>query len=74
MANRLSSADVERFYMTRNELASQGNSRLELEAMSLVREYLANYQDETPSTPVAPSGPVIGSANKATEEEGKENK
>lgn len=74
MANRLSSADVERFYMTRNELASQGNSRLELEAMSLVREYLANYQDETPSTPVAPSGPVIGLANKATEEEGKENK
>lgn len=74
MANRLSSADVERFYMTRNELASQGNSRLELEAMSLVREYLANYQDETSSTPVAPSGPVIGPANKATEEEGKENK
>lgn len=74
MANRLSSADVERFYMTRNELASQGNSRLELEAMSLVREYLANYQDETPSTPVAPSGPVIGPANKAAEEEGKENK
>lgn len=74
MANRLSSADVERFYMTRNELASQGNSRLELEAMSLVREYLANYQDETPSTPVVPSGPVIGPANKAAEEEGKENK
>ena len=71
MANRLSSADVERFYMTRNELASQGNSRLELEAMSLVREYLAIYQD---TTPVAPSGPVIGPANKATEEEGKENK
>lgn len=33
--------------------------------MSVVREYLANYQD---TTPVAPSGPTIGSANKATED------
>ena len=65
MANRLSSADVERFYMTRNELASQGNSRLELEAMSVVREYLANYQD---TTPVVPSDPTIESANKTTED------
>lgn len=46
MTKPLSKVDVERFYMSRNEIASQNNNKLELEAMSRVRAYLVDFQDE----------------------------
>ena len=44
MAKALTKADLERFYMSRNEVASNHNNKLELEAMSRVREQVVNYQ------------------------------
>lgn len=32
--------DVDNFYMTRNEIASRHNNKLELQAMSRVREFV----------------------------------
>lgn len=36
--------DVEQFFMTRNEIASRHNNKLEFQAMSRVREHLVEYQ------------------------------
>lgn len=36
--------DVEQFFMTRNEIASRHNNKLEFQAMSRVREHLVEAQ------------------------------
>ena len=36
--------DVEQFFMTRNEIASRHNNKLEFQAMSRVREHLVEDQ------------------------------
>ena len=38
--------DFEQFYMTRNEIASKHNSRLELQAMARVRDNMIKAQKE----------------------------
>lgn len=38
--------NVEQFFITRNEIASKHNSKLELQAMARVREHLVEVQED----------------------------
>lgn len=38
--------NIEQFFITRNEIASKHNSKLELQAMARVRDHLVEVQEE----------------------------
>ncbi len=38
--------DLEKFFITRNELATKHNNKLELQAMARIRAHLVEYMEE----------------------------
>lgn len=56
--------NLEQFFMTRNEIASRHNSKLELQAMARVRAHLLEEMEQKATLPVANNTKTVAKDSK----------
>lgn len=56
--------NLEQFFMTRNEIASRHNSKLELQAMARVRAHLLEEMEKKATLPVANNTKTVAKDSK----------
>lgn len=64
--------NLEQFFMTRNEIATRHNTKLELQAMARIRAHLLEEMEEKATLPVAKDTKTVATDTKTVAKNSKE--